>query len=195
MAVTLDEISTWLDLLETKHSVQEEKNKIFFGFTYEDFKTAHFVKADEDGELFSWTVKIDLGGDDFLRLNNQEHKALAFVYMLDLNYGTKFGTWEYYPKTGSLRIRIEIPLEDAKMTEKQFKRIYGYVENNVADGIRGLIKVLETGELPVENDAEDSALLSFLDSLDPEIIAAIAADIAAKKEGASESNDDESDGI
>lgn len=106
---------------------------------------------------------MDMKTQKFLKIKDHEHSGIVLPHLLYLNYKTKFGTWEYDPIDGEIRLAVEIPLEDALMTESQFKRIFEFVVTNVDTYYNEINKILETGELPKDdNDIEDLLMQMLL---------------------------------
>ena len=155
MAVTLKEISGWLDNRELNHQVLGDKNTIILGFQGKDeLQCGVKIELEEDGSLLQVYSNLLMNKDqDILKVKNHEHSALVLQHMLKINYDEKFGTWEFDPKDGEVRFAVEVPLEDATMTEKQFNRIMGHVLDSDS-GFSDILKIMETGECP-EDDVED----------------------------------------
>jgi hypothetical protein len=161
MAVTLEEIGAWLDAKEVNYDVNREESTIAFGVT--DGKTTSFItlKLKENGEMFQIYINNMVDKKIFLKIKGHKHMALVFQYMLKLNYDEKFGTWEADLADGEVRFAVEIPLEDALMTEKQFTRVFDHINKGGSNGFSQILQILETGEFPEEEDG--SALLAMLE--------------------------------
>ena len=86
---------------------------------------------------------------------DHEHIQLLLPQLLYANYQTKFGTWEYDPSDGDIRFAIEIPLEDAHMTQKQFRRIMSGV-STALKAQKKFKTIIKTGEVP-EDDSDEAA--------------------------------------
>lgn len=158
MAVTLKEISEWLDIEEIKHEMNDERIAFLAGD--EDNTQAYFIKAKENGDLFDATMQIVDENQKSLSLKEQEHAGKVLEFILLKNYETKFGTWEYDPADGDVRLTVEIPLEDALMTQKQFSRI---VQMMITSGTKTSVQIkeiLKTGEIPAD-DTEAEMLEMF----------------------------------
>jgi hypothetical protein len=86
----------------------------------------------------------------------KDHKYLCVLLpqLLYYNYMTKFGTWEYDPSDGDLRFAIEIPLEDATMTEGQFRRIMSMMETSL-EQVANIKHILKTGQIPEDEIAKE----------------------------------------
>ena len=181
MAVTLEQISKWLDERDFNHKLDSENEKIVSASSGDGSRLAHFIRANEDGELFNWTAQLVDDNMDFIDIKDHQYAGKIISHMLYLNYSTKFGTWEFDPSDGDIRLSIEIPLEDAVMTGKQFNRIFGYMTSDSHDGANEIMQIMKTGEIP-EDDSE------------AEMIAKLEAMLAQLKSGDSSSTDS-TDGI
>ena len=160
MAVTLKEISGWLDQLELKYDLKDDKIIFFSGD--ESSTQMHVIKAREEGSIFEWSMGIvNDEQDGVFKVKEHKHLSTLLAYLLQVNYQTKFGTWEYDPKDGEITLNVEIPLEDAKMTFKQFKRICSLTldTDEYTDNIK---KILETGEMPKNEEDEMMQMLKAL---------------------------------
>ncbi len=160
MAVTLEEISGWLDQMEFKYKLEDDKIILFS--SDEDSTNMHFLKAKDDGRIFEWKmIIVDEEKKEQFKVKEHEYLSTLLVYLLQVNYQTKFGTWEYDPKDGEITLNVEIPLEDAKMTYKQFERICSLTMDTgeYTDNIK---KILETGEIPVNKEDEMMQMLKAL---------------------------------
>lgn len=157
MAVTLIEIKGWLDNLEINYQEsQKDESVMLFGFQGKnESKCMVKVELEEDGELLQVYCNLIIDEDqNRLKIKDHEHKALVLQHILTINYNEKFGAWEFDPTDGEIRFAIEIPLEDAKMTEKQFKRIFGHITSS-DERFLEILKIMETGELPEGNNTDD----------------------------------------
>ena len=162
MAITLNEISRWLEEDDTKHQVKEEKDLIVFG-AQGDVKTAHFIKLRENGDMFKYEIQmLDEEQNMFKVDKNHQYIQTILEYLLYENYNTKFGCWEYDYNDGDLKYTIEIPLEDATMTQKQLKRISSLAFGDVDTMFNNITKILKTGEMPEDDDSSTDDLLKKL---------------------------------
>jgi len=162
MAVALQEISSWLDNADVSHEVLNDDNKIVFGISNGETNKGIAIELEENGKVFQLYVNLLDEHGKIVKIKDHQHEAKVWSHILSLNYKTKFGTWEYDPTDGEIRCAIEIPLEDATMTEKQFKRIFGYVTKDAQDGFDAILKILETGEVPDDLDDFKELLLKAL---------------------------------
>ncbi|QSZ42197.1 hypothetical protein GJV85_08755 [Sulfurimonas aquatica] len=177
MAVTLEQISKWMDLEEFKHDLSDER--IVSMSSDEDSKLAHILRAPENGEMFKWTVQLLDDNSDMIDIKEHKYAGKVISHMLYLNYTTKFGTWEFDPSDGDMRLCVEIPLEDALMTQKQFKRIYGYMRRDAHNGATEILHILNNGEIPKTEEPDAAAMIAKLEAM-----------LATLKDGSSDDSDD-----
>jgi len=160
MAFTLIQIKEYLDELDMNFSYEEDK--IVFGMGSNGQHSAIFIRAKENGEIFDLQMEpLNDDGSPFDFYENTPHLSTALVHMLYMNYTAKFGSWEYDPSDGDIRFTIEIPLEDAVMTKKQFKRILSMADTQISD-ISQLKAILETGQVPKDDNDSEIAILEAL---------------------------------
>lgn len=160
MAVTLTEISGWIDQLELKYDLKDDKIVFFSG--EESSANMHVIKAKEEGCIFEWSMGIvNDEKDGIFNVKEHEHLSTLLTYLLQVNYQTKFGTWEYDPTDGEISLKVEIPLEDAKMTFNQFKRICS-LTMDTEEYTQNIKKILETGEMPESQEDEMMQMLKAL---------------------------------
>jgi len=152
MAITLEQISTWLTEKETNHKHDTDKGIIIFATGNSETTQSHFIRARENGELFSWQMQILDSELDNIKIKDNQYLLEILSHILYMNYNTKFGTWEFDPTDGDIRLVVEIPLEDAIMTEKQFSRIYGFMTANGQEGADAVRSIMKTGKAPLDSD-------------------------------------------
>jgi len=177
MAFTLEQISTWLTEKETKHKHDKEKELIIFGTGNGETHQSHFIRAREDGELFDWGMQLLDADLNNMKIADNEYSAKILSHMLYMNFSTKFGTWEFDPSDGDIRLQVEIPLEDALMTQKQFSRIYGFMTKNGQEGADAIRHIMKTGEVPDDTKEED--MIAKLE----EMLAQLKAEETSSEEG------------
>lgn len=195
MAVTLQEISGWLDNIGLKHDIKEDDSKIITAMNQDRFMGIT-IEVEEDGELLQIYSNLLIGEENkSLKVKEHEHSGLVLQHMLKINYDTKFGTWEFDPKDGEIRFAVEIPLEDAKMTEKQFKRIISVIAQS-EDGFAELLKIMETGECPEDKTMDDMLTMMLMGMLKEKLgDDADLDDLMKKLKGSGNSASDTDDGI
>lgn len=183
MAFTLKQIGEYLTEMEFNFEDDKERDAIVTGAGNDSESAMIFIRAKENGEMFSLQMepmKDDKSGMFDIPMDH-ENIHLLLPQLLYANYQSKFGTWEYDPSDGDIRFAIEIPLEDAQMTQKQFKRIISGVFSAL-EAQKKFKTIISTGEVPEEDDDEDQL----------EMLKKLVAMMEASKKG--KSSDDE-DGI
>ena len=163
MAITLEQIAPMLEAKKVNFHHDTEKEVIVFAAGNGETSQSHFIRAKEDGDIFDWTMQLLNDDKANVVIKDHQHAPVALSHMLAMNYGTKFGTWEFDPEDGDIRLAIEIPLEDALMTEKQFSRIFGYMIDDGQGGADAIRHILKTGEVPEDNS--DAEMLAKLEAL------------------------------
>lgn len=136
-----------------------------------------FIRLDENGEF------IHFYEPQRYKYANGEHKEKVLETLLAIQWESKMLQWEYDPKDGEIRACIELPLEDAKLTKRQFLRVVkGLVQ--MMDHYHERIKhVMETGEDTSAADKK-SATIAALEEM-----------IAKLREEAGESDESVPEGI
>lgn len=151
MAVTLEQIAGYLSEMGMEFDYDRENEVITSGAGDGSNAGAIFIRTKENGDIFTLQLEpLDDNHDSLDPASTHEHIGVLLPQLLYFNYNTKFGTWEYDPSDGDLRFSVEIPLEDALMTEKQFQRIISMLGTSL-DHIGKIKHILKTGEAP-END-------------------------------------------
>ena len=151
MAMTLQEVSDKLTNIGFNHSYEKEDEMIISRGTSSGETLALFIRLNEDGEFFDMSSRL-LDGDDFLQTKGTKYLQALMAYLLQRNYDTKFGTWEYDSEDGTISFAVEIPLEDNILTEKQLQRITG-IMIGAGDEAKNIKHILEHGSLPLDGDA------------------------------------------
>ncbi|MDJ0773857.1 MAG: hypothetical protein QNJ49_10605 [Mastigocoleus sp. MO_167.B18] len=158
MAANVQQIATYLDKLGWDYQIEDEDDRIVTGVEAENLENfVIVVQLDEDGRffrLFAPHVLSDLPG--------HPHKAAILQTMLAISWETKMLQWEYDPSDGEIRAIIEFPLEDAKLTEKQFNRcLSGLIQLVDSVAMPRLQEVMKTGKDPGNVELGERMLLSI----------------------------------
>ena len=161
MAITLNEIKSWLDAKGLNYIESEKHDSaVHLSFSNDGYRGYVKIELEENGELIQVYCNELVADAEPLKVKDHKHQLLVLQYLLDRNYREKFGTWELDPTDGEVRFAVEIPLEDNTLTEKQFNRIM-YRALNTQENFEAIHTILETGELP-EDDSKTEALLAEL---------------------------------
>ena len=162
-----DEVGTWLTNSGINHQHVEDKDLIIFVMGNKETSQAHFIRARENGELFDWAMQLLDDNKDNVNLGDNQYSAKVLSHMLYMNYQTKIGTWEFDQADGDIRLEVEITLEDALMTEKQFNRILGLMRKNGQSGADEIRQLMTTGVLskPADDDSSEAATIAKLEAM------------------------------
>jgi hypothetical protein len=151
MSMTLEEISGYLDNHQIAHRLDLENRQILAGVAAENVDNFLIViQLHEEGEFFKIFAPAVLTG-----IHEHQYKEAIFQTMLSIAWETKMMQWEYDASDGEVRAMIEFPLEDARLTERQFFRcLTGLVEmvDNIA--MPRLKGVMQSGQDPGDQDPE-----------------------------------------
>lgn len=195
MAMDLQTISGWLDEDGVNHQVIEDKDLIVFG-AKGDVQTSHWIRLKEDGEMFSYQVQLRVDDDNYAVPTGHKNELILLRYFLHENYTTKFGCWEYDYNDGDIRFSVEIPLEDGKITQNQFKRICSLTFGNVDTMMSKVQDILETGEIPEDDDSSEDLLRKLLERGGGDLAGLLGDDSNSSKSSKSSKTDfDDDDGI
>ena len=176
MATSLKQLSEFLESMGLNYKIVEDQDVILTGASDGDHSMSILLNAQENGNVFELNANPrDKDGNIIHVPSDHEHKNLLLQRLLEYNYKTKFGTWEYNPNDGEIAFNIEIPLEDALMTEKQFARIISMVMTALSEHVPEIKSIIATGKLIEDNSSDD-------------LMAEFAAFLAAKQESSSSSD-------
>lgn len=162
MAMTLKEVSALLEEIEFAHQLEEQDEMIISGGGSKENRLAYFIMMRDEGKIFEMEGRVlDAEMDDQVKAKDHEHLPTLLPYLLKRNYETKFGTWEFNPENGVIRIMVEIPLEDNNLTKAQLERITNFMVSCSEEA--GEIKhILATGKVPEKSDDEAMQMMMQL---------------------------------
>lgn len=150
MATTLSEITSLLDDAELRYQLNEDQQAIALGFEIDPDSTGFrdsegdpnvllVIEIKEDGEFLSicapyaWTVQ------------DCPHQRAVFESLVLYQARCKMIRFDYDPKDGEIRPNVELPLEDALLTAKQFHRVLGVMLQAIKDAHAIVSHAMETG--------------------------------------------------
>ena len=136
MAMTLQEIGALLTEAEIKHEIVKRSEREIIAYVYslkeyvdgEDGskKAKFFISLEEDGEY------IKIIAPKLYIYKEGPYKEAVLQALLQICWKTKLVEYEYDASDGEVRLIIEFPLEDGKLTKKQLERC-----------IRGMVGIIE----------------------------------------------------
>jgi hypothetical protein len=124
MATSVEEIRALLMKIGIPHRVDEDLTAI----PCTTSKYTNSIKGDKQALIF---VTIDNGGEivrfsapfayKFANSGSSYNKLALMQTLLQITYSTKMLQLEYSPDEGEIRIMIDIPVMDSRLTERQLK--------------------------------------------------------------------------
>lgn len=162
MAIKLDLIEKYLYSLDLKYEKINEET-INLSVSNNNDKVLIFIILHDDGEYLE--VRTFKHLDDLLAEASEEKRVDLLKWMLENNYKTKFGTWEYNPENHQHHITIEHIIADGSLIEKQFTRIFNIICSSI-NHIPEMKKILGVAGGLSEKEKKRQELLAQLQELD-----------------------------
>jgi hypothetical protein len=152
VATTIDELSKHLDAEGLKYQKRPEAGDILTGFRMNTYK-------DPQGEAVLRLVVKPENNGTFLRvfapfvynLKDSSHRDAGFQALLIANFRTNMVTFEFDPNDGEVRAGVEIPVEDAVVTQRQLRAILHGIASIVDEADPFVRGAIESGK--VEHEA------------------------------------------
>lgn len=160
MPTSLAHIQDFLDEYDLNYRVDEERDAILIGFGLDPQKTSFrdpggdpgiqfVIRIQEDGEFVSiftpraWNVA------------SCPQKAAVFEAIASIQSRYKMLRFDYDPSDGEIRPNVELPLEDADLTSRQFHRMMHAMLHGVPrfDGV--IRQAMDTGRVSFECLTDD----------------------------------------
>jgi hypothetical protein len=144
MATTLPFIAHCLEQRGWKYNFDAENSRVITGVKAENVDNfAISIQLSENGEFVQFVAPQLLAVKDCL------YKGLLFQTMLAISWEVKMLRFEYDPTDGEVRASIELPIEDAHLTECLFNRcLSGLIQLVDSIAMPRLNAVLATGVDP-----------------------------------------------
>ena len=125
MATTVSEITGFLDSIDLKYELPDDSdNQVITGFGTEKYTDRKgnkgvtiVIALEENGEF------IKVIAPQVYSYKDGPNKSAILQTCLMACWKTKMLQYEYDDSDGEIRAVIEFPLEDARLTERQLKRI------------------------------------------------------------------------
>ena len=161
MATTLNELIELLDKLGWKHKPKPSEKKENEGTVYTGFPTETYL--DKDGDKFINVVFSVQEGGELIKIITPHlyecihsvHRKAFFETAIRKTYEKKLCFYDYDHRDGEIRMVLDIPLEDAKLTEKQIKRVVSGMVRLVDVNDADIRAAVEEGRLPVTDYQSD----------------------------------------
>lgn len=154
MATTLPFIAHCLEQRGWKYKFDPDNTRIITGVKAENVDNfVIFIQLSENGEFLQFVAPQLLAVKDCL------YKGLLFQTMLAISWEVKMLRFEYDPTDGEVRASIELPIEDAHLTECLFNRcLSGLIQLVDSNAMPRLNAVLATGVDPGRKDLAEQLL-------------------------------------
>ncbi|MEB3829443.1 hypothetical protein [Phormidium sp. CCY1219] len=156
MATSLAQIAQYLDNVQWRYQIDRSQSRI-----HTRVKAQHVerfcitIELLEEGKFFQIYAPRLLSG-----VAQHPHRELIFRTLLSLSWRTKMLKWEYDAIDGEVRASIELPLEDAPLTQAQFSRILsGFVQLVDRVAMPRIQAVMATGTDPYDLEIGEKLLL------------------------------------
>lgn len=162
MAIDITQIEQYLQDMDLKYSKRNDETLVLF-VSNEENEIMIIISLLEDGEFLRIHTVKHL--DELLAEASEEKRVDLLKWMLENNYKTKFGTWEYNPENHEHHITIEHIIADGSLTEKQFTRIFNRIYSSI-NHIPEMKKILGVAGGLSEKEKKRQALLAQLQALD-----------------------------
>lgn len=162
IASPLLQIITYLKSRHWQYIYQPENQQIITGVKADNFKRLMIIiRSLEDEEYLEIEVPELIKG-----INPNPYKKNLFQTLLSLTNETKMVRWEYDALTDQINAKIELPLEDAQLTQRQFDRCLDSLVQLVDEiAMPRLLTVMQTGEDPGDVQLGERLLLSLSEVL------------------------------
>jgi hypothetical protein len=128
MPTSIEQIQEFLDEFSLNYRVDAERDAILIGFGLDPARTTF---RDMDGDPGIQLVIRVLEQGEFLSIFTPQawcvedcpHKAAVFETLTSIQTQYKMLRFDYDPSDGEIRPNVELPLEDADLTSRQFHRL------------------------------------------------------------------------
>ncbi len=183
MGTSYEEIRGFMDDSGLKYRMSDGDEYIITGF-----KTNNYVDSDGDDGL-RVVIRLREDGEYFevfapmaYQYADGPNKLAVMQALMMVQWKTKLIQYEYDAKDGEIRPIIEFPLEDSRLTQRQFLRVLHGLVQLVDEYDPVVRKAIETGEIAFEDsDVED--IVRTLAGTTPEEVAQILAEIRRRRRG------------
>ena len=178
MAVTLDEVRGFLDA-KLKYTVFPEIPGVRLSFNVEggykdtdgDAVLTIAINLDEKGELLSFRAQR------IYSYPEGEHAPSVMAACLYAAYLTKVVQYEFDPSDGEIAAVADLPIEDGKVTSKQFHRYLKALIETVKICHPMIAGAMESGKIEAPPELREAPaapdLTEALKSVPPEILAGL----------------------
>lgn len=163
MAINTGKLKQYLDQVDINYDEHDDTTLVCAFSDENDNRVMVVIRLMENGEFLQVHTLKHL--DDLVAEAEPEQRSDLLKWMLNRNYMTKVGSWEYDPDDHDHRICASHVIEDGDLTLKQFMRLLSSVSSSL-ELIPEMKKVLGIGGAidPVEQKRQE--LLAQLRALE-----------------------------
>lgn len=154
MATTLQELEALFDQIGWKYKTRQESGNSKEGYLYAGFPTQTYKDADGD-QYVSILFSVQENGElikvivpKLYNCINPLHRRAFFEVAIRKTFEKKLCFFDYDHRDGEIRMLLDLPLEDASVTEKQIKRIVKSLLTLIDANDESVRGAVERGELP-----------------------------------------------
>jgi hypothetical protein len=141
MSTTLERCKQYLD--HRQWTYQTHDNSLLTGVTLANQTLAIVIHPSENGEY------LQLQAPQLYHIKEHHYKGIIFQTIASIQYQYKLLRLEYDIRDGEIRTAIELPLEDAALTQRQFDRCLDSLIYLTAHIVQPRLNaILATGEDP-----------------------------------------------
>ncbi len=166
MATTYTEIRGFLDELKIKYQAQDDREEVGMFWTTQNYTDRKgdkslllVLRLLEKGEL------LQVFAPQVYSYKDGPHKLAVLQACLMADWRTKLVQFEYDAADGEIRATVDLPLEDAKLTARQLRRVIRSVVGVVDEFDPFIRKAVETGEISAHPGGRHERLLEVLTRL------------------------------
>lgn len=178
MTTILEKIAHFLKQQGIKYVLDSKNNQIITGTKSHCLeKLLIIISLEEEGNYLTICLPKLI-----TNLKAHPYKGKVFETMLTIASQNKMLRWEYDPIVDQVNAKIEFPLEDSVLTEKQFDRcFYGIIELVDQVAMPRLQQVMITGVDPNEEEIGERILLKLEEQLPQGYLSVIEQALSARK--------------
>lgn len=157
MATDLDQIGEFLRRDGIRYLVDTDPERLVCRGEGTTGRHRIEVRLSEDGDCLHLRVP------EVIRLAGSPHAALLMERLLELHYQIKLGRFGLDPRDGEIDCEVVLPLDDADLTHRQFRRCFAALLLLVDQHAPRFRSILAHGEDPARDEAAQTE--RFLDQL------------------------------
>jgi hypothetical protein len=149
MAMTLDEIRSFMKKRDLKYFVDPEGSRLFFGMTGSYGRYQFYIALDVDGQFLQFRT-----GNYLTCPLDHPHLLEVLKVLGSLNYTLRFVKFGWDASDGEVVVYGDTWVMNGKVTWEQFDQMLSNYISVVDTNFERLKTTLETGEDPGEKDKE-----------------------------------------